>query len=493
LIAWAPLEAILRALSHRNRLIPLSEAASHIYGELRGTDLGRYTEGHTGAADEILDNIGMQILHNADVHVRRHPSPKWELFSKSDIRKMGVCKGATGIRYWGKDQVFYTDPKVSRKDLARITKHLKQNANFVSEWSRAALPPPERPAPVVAPQAQPALLPPKAELKCSFNMNDAGCVRRNTVFTQIIPVLSPLPGAPTQFTTQQTNCDWYRIRVDAEGGNISGCRGRILSVTRGGGELLSGENPSLPFAHGDQADGTITIYEGVQEDLDLLAIFNDRVMLAVPPRQQSSSINWADMFTYAGDYQLKVAVTSPDAPASSIELLFRWTLNRNTAEIIQRPPQRKDIANASSLQIEVGESEPFFYTAGGIWDTKRTFNVKLSNNHNSKSAEFCRLHIIKIEPQTEYNGPWTLSEIRSLAAGDHRLVPLAIYGEARNPETTNCADSFFTVLAEKRQPKLDTDRKYEFLLRATAHDMPLSELHCKLWVDEKGRFRIEQS
>jgi len=151
-----------------------------------------------------------------------------------------------------------------------------------------------------------------------------------------------------------------------------------------------------------------------------------------------------------------------------------------------RPVEQID----SPLQIEVGEHEPFFHTtAKGLWDVQRTFNVKLSNNHVSKSAELCELAIISIEP-SEYNGPWSFPEIRSVAAGGFKFIPLATYGEAREPEKTNNADSFFTILVGKRQPSLPVDRKYELLLRATAHDMPPRELRCKLWVDEKGRFRI---
>jgi hypothetical protein len=138
LILWAPAAALVGIWSNRRRLISLSEAASHIYGELRGTDLGRFTEGHTsGKPDEILDGIGMQILHNADVHVRRPPSPKWELFPKAEIGKMAVCNGATGIRYWGQEQAYYIDPKVSRRDARRVAKFLKENSNYRSAWSAA--------------------------------------------------------------------------------------------------------------------------------------------------------------------------------------------------------------------------------------------------------------------------------------------------------------------------------------------------------------------
>ena len=78
-----------------------------------------------------------QLLHNTKVHVRRAPSPHWEIFPRSSLNKMGVHDGATDIRYWGQDRAYYSDPKVSRRDVRRVIKHLKKNANFVSEWSKA--------------------------------------------------------------------------------------------------------------------------------------------------------------------------------------------------------------------------------------------------------------------------------------------------------------------------------------------------------------------
>jgi TIR domain len=86
-----------------------------------------------------------------------------------------------------------------------------------------------------------------------------------------------------QFGTTSALTRFANIRRRSLGGNVASCRGRILSVKRGSSELLSGESPPLPFAHGNQIDGTTTIHEGVPEHLDLLAVFEDnRVMLAVP-------------------------------------------------------------------------------------------------------------------------------------------------------------------------------------------------------------------
>jgi hypothetical protein len=65
----------------------------------------------------------------------------------------------------------------------------------------------------------------------------------------------------------------------------------------------------------------------------LLAIFPDnRVMFAVPHEQLSSSINWSEMFSLPGDYNIRAAVISSESTVE-IELLFMWRMNRATAEI----------------------------------------------------------------------------------------------------------------------------------------------------------------
>jgi hypothetical protein len=150
------------------------------------------------------------------------------------------------------------------------------------------------------------------------------------------------------------------------------------------------------------------------------------------------------------------------------------------------PPERV-------LDLQVGESGPFFRTKGKLYDTRRTFNIKLSNVHATKTATNCKVHITKIEPQTEYEGPWSLTQGLTLAAGDYEFIPLATFGEARNPKTYNCADTFFTVHVEGTCPLLDIDKEYFFTLRATAVEIPLCENRVKLWVDNDGRFRIEPS
>jgi hypothetical protein len=225
---------------------------------------------------------------------------------------------------------------------------------------------------------------PKAALNCSFDMSDPGCVRRNTVYTETLMLPDGGVGQPRQFI-RQTKCDWYRIRVDAEHGNIANCRGRLLSITRAGTQLLAGEMPILPFAPGEQPDAAAkTIHEGVPEYLDVLAIFeNNHVIVALYRGLGSSSINWNQIFSLAGDYTIKVAITSPDAARATIDLMFMWRQDRATAQIVSQSQRLDTIEEPPQvLQIEVGEIGPFFSTTGGLYDIKRTFNIKISNVHN---------------------------------------------------------------------------------------------------------------
>jgi hypothetical protein len=189
----------------------------------------------------------------------------------------------------------------------------------------------------------------------------------------------------------------------------------------------------------------------------------------------------------------KLQIWSTEYPKRATHEWIELKTSRSVVEQLWKV--RNQIASehsASPLHIEVGENEPYFRTTGGIWDTKRTFLVKVVNHHLSKSAEFFQLAIDKIEPQEECVGPWSFPEIRTLPPKAYKFVELARYGEARDPKKYKCADSFFTVLVENRQPLLPVDnhQEYRLLLRATAHGMAPGELRCKLWVDENGRFRI---
>ena len=308
ILLWAPANAIKDRLSFERRFVPLRVAAASVYGELRGTDLGRFTEGHTGTPEEILDNVGMQILHNADIHVRRAPSPKWEIFPRSQIHKMGVRNGATGIGYRGDDSAYYTEPRVSRRALRRVTKQLKQNANFVSDWSNA-----------------------------------------------------PSPSPPSEAAAKE------------------------------------------------------------------------------------------------------IATSTPDV-----------------------------------LQLSVGMDHEYYdIPKGGLYSFTKRFKLKLENLSQHKAIVGGKVQILSIEPVCGYAGPWLLEDGITLAAGDHKFLPIAQYNELREPEKGMTPEDTFVLATveskEHHKPLLGTDTLYTLTIRAMALDVPYRELKCKLCVNEKRRFQIEKS
>jgi hypothetical protein len=112
-----------------------------------------------------------------------------------------------------------------------------------------------------------------------------------------------------------------------------------MSITRGGSPIFEGEIPPLPFVHGDTS-GSKTVHVGVPDYVDFLAIFeNNSVDICVPPSRRSSSINWGDLFSIPSDYEIKIAITSPETKSTPLDLTFKWTQDRNTAEIVCKPSQ----------------------------------------------------------------------------------------------------------------------------------------------------------
>jgi hypothetical protein len=158
----------------------------------------------------------------------------------------------------------------------------------------------------------------RPKLKPSFDVADARCKRPNTMIGG------------------RVRCDWYRIKVDAENStNVRGCQGRLTLIKRGDDVILSGENPVLPFAPGENADSTAkTIHPGIPEFLDFLFITDDnQVVPALPRGIGASSVNWGALFSQAGVYAMEIAITSNDSVPVPIIINFDWTLDHNTARL----------------------------------------------------------------------------------------------------------------------------------------------------------------
>ena len=79
------------------------------------------------------------------------------------------------------------------------------------------------------------------------------------------------------------------------------------------------------------------------------------------------------------------------------------------------------------LEISIGETGAYFNTSSdGLYSINRTFNLKIENTHNQTVASSCKLYVTRIQPQSEYVGPWLLREGFSINAGDHVFIPLVV-------------------------------------------------------------------
>lgn len=199
----------------------------------------------------------------------------------------------------------------------------------------------------------------RPKLKCSFRPADPGCVRTGVRFSPIqqsglnASITGPSSSSysimwgtstptPPAFVSgppppnSQIPVTYYRIRVEADvATQVSKCHGRLLKITRGNDVVFDGEPVDLPFAPSERA-GAIdkTIHAKAPEFLDFLAISNDdKVFITTHEHMGSSSIDWDNLFTTAGEYKFHIAVLS-ESPTVGIEPVLKWTGNRLTSEMI---------------------------------------------------------------------------------------------------------------------------------------------------------------
>jgi hypothetical protein len=147
-------------------------------------------------------------------------------------------------------------------------------------------------------------------------MNDAHCVRRDV-------------GLSTG-----RKGDWYRVRVESiTEANVDHCSARLLDVFRGNNPVFEGETPRLAFtASSNPFD--ITVYAKIPSYIDLLVIQeNNEAGLALPTPDGLASINPSAVFTMAGDYTIRIAISSANAVTIVAKLLFQWPLDRGMAKI----------------------------------------------------------------------------------------------------------------------------------------------------------------
>ncbi len=153
------------------------------------------------------------------------------------------------------------------------------------------------------------------------------------------------------------------------------------------------------------------------------------------------------------------------------------------------------------LRLSAGDAGPFFATKGKMNSTERTYYLKVENIDNEKHVTEIKLSILSIEPQEDYIGPWEIESGFTLAAGDHKFVPLVQYGEGNSDGYSSSAysrsDSFFVVLTKGGIGKQPTGPKavpQTILVRATGIGTAPCDYACRVWVQNPdGRLRISAS
>jgi hypothetical protein len=118
------------------------------------------------------------------------------------------------------------------------------------------------------------------KIKCSFGMENPGCVRPNTTLT--LAVLNYVSGRPTGQMAAVTGT-YYRLAIETSGiGLVSHCTGYLTSIKRNGKAWVDGENLLLTFAPGEDPDSTNkNLRTGIVNYLDFFFIGDDNRTLMV--------------------------------------------------------------------------------------------------------------------------------------------------------------------------------------------------------------------
>jgi hypothetical protein len=163
----------------------------------------------------------------------------------------------------------------------------------------------------------------RPKIRCSFDMNNPACVRRNT---QIMTT-------DRQGRQDNTIATWYRMKVEAIG-HSQICSARLVSVKRADAELLLGETPFLPFAPMQNADAIQKLVNvDIPEYVDFLWANNTHGARILTFGIMSQAVQWDSLFDLAGDYIISIAITQSGPSPARINLKFGWTLDPITSRI----------------------------------------------------------------------------------------------------------------------------------------------------------------
>src|SRR5882724_967454 len=146
-----------------------------------------------------------------------------------------------------------------------------------------------------------------------------------------------------RFTSEGLLTNFFRVKVEAEGGNIQNCTGFLTRIERNGKSTWGGDSAKLTFAQGEDPDTfSKIIRSNVAQFLDVLAVTSRNEMypgtfIAPYGRIWPYAIPLTDIFSEPGDYMLTVAVTGDDIPTETAILKFTWTQNWQTTALIKQP------------------------------------------------------------------------------------------------------------------------------------------------------------
>lgn len=124
IIRWARTRSLLQPF---DRTVSLSEGARLLYEEMRGTPVGSLLEGHSGAPS-VLDNAANHILQHMPITTKRPPSTRRESLSQEETRRMVSMDEATAVAPAGWGQPVYAEPRLRKKDLARLIQRYRKDS-----------------------------------------------------------------------------------------------------------------------------------------------------------------------------------------------------------------------------------------------------------------------------------------------------------------------------------------------------------------------------
>ncbi|CAN5168518.1 hypothetical protein BH09MYX1_BH09MYX1_67400 [soil metagenome] len=205
-----------------------------------------------------------------------------------------------------------------------------------------------------------------------------------------------------------------------------------------------------------------------------------KLLLASPSFLQIDAVRWT-----------LIALAAISVWAVADYFLYR----RNKRVAISAPPETKKPPKhaPSFLEMTFGEHGSFVQIPKhSLYGITRQFQIGLRNTSRDTALTDCRVQITEIVPVSGFRLPRLLKQGFNLAAGDQIFIPLVSYGEAREPDKFNCADSIMVVSGD-REMSLDIKESSRITIRATALESPCADITCVVWVDGLGKLRIRDS